>query len=134
MSIHCSSIVVFWCCFFWPQGIPVLSCGYWKVCLMTTQVHMSASAHVRTRPNCCTPSVSLWQDAMRFCQHTQERRIGDVNSCIVWFTWCRQVAEAIWLLQYDMPGDLVKGADVMEHIIEACDAWSRVPFTHLPLF
>ena len=71
---------------FGPREIPVLSCGYWKVCLMTTQVHMSASAHVRTRPNCCTPSVSLWQDAMRFCQHTQEGRIVDVNSCIVWFT------------------------------------------------
>ena len=65
---------------------------------------------------------------MRFCQHTQEGRItSDVNSCIVWFTWCRQVAEAIWLLQYDMPGDLVV-LMLSSHIIEACDAWSRVPF------
>eukprot|EP00434_Breviolum_minutum_P027872 symbB.v1.2.024657.t1/scaffold2352.1/size103767/3 len=48
------------------------------------------------------------EDAMRFCQHTQEGRItSDVNSCIVWCTCCRQVAEAIWLLPYGMPGDLV---------------------------
>lgn len=102
MIIHCNSVVVFGVLFFsgLPRTIPILSCGYWKVCLliMITQGHMSASCRVffpaTVSDSLCLHSfvkpadvsiqsylvsVSLWQDAMRFCQHTQEGRI--TSSC-----------------------------------------------------